>query len=156
MTQLKNVSAAKSPVELHNARLHPQLLRAYHRTAYAAPGAQKRALKLGRTHHLPTAGASTWFWLTAHNPYSQPLSARINRLRNRRLAQWLRRRGYAVQPGEAAAWPTPGNSGWPPEPGFWVQGLTRAQLRALLRLWGQWAGLEAPAHGRLRLLKAKW
>ncbi len=148
-------SAVKSFQRMPNKRLTPALLAAYYRTHYSAPH-PCRPMRLGRQYVLPPDAVGTaFYWLTAWNPYSQVYPAQLNRHRNRRLVAWLNRQGCNPTSALAEGWPDAQGRRWPPEPGYWVQGLNRQQIKRLLRLHGQWAGLELSPRGRLRLLRAR-
>jgi hypothetical protein len=72
-------------------------------------------------------GAECSAFITACNPFSQPVSGQANGQRQARLARSLTVRGLAFEPriGQHPA------SGWPGEPSFLVCGLGRAAARHL-------------------------
>lgn len=82
-------------------------------------------------------------FLTACNPFSQPLDDETNRLRQEALGAEIQRRSLAFLPGVGRH---PSN-GWPPEPSFLVLGLALEAAKTLGRSHEQnaivWAGADS-------------
>jgi hypothetical protein len=81
-------------------------------------------------------------FITACNPFSQPLDEQTNLRQQEALAAELRRRSLAFLPG-AGRHPS---NGWPPEPSFLVLGLALEASKNLGRHYEQnaivWAGAD--------------
>jgi hypothetical protein len=75
----------------------------------------------------------TWALITAANPYSQPLSARENQRRDRRLSKHLKGLQLPLIPAMGKD-PT---GVWTPEPSWLILGITRPQAIAIGRKFEQ-------------------
>jgi len=94
--------------------LNPAIVRAYSQTHYGVRGASRFSLRIGR-HSAPLQALHTTHnvhcsaYITACNPYSQPLTAAQNAARHAALLRVLRRQGLAWLPGVgrhlAGNWP---------------------------------------------------
>jgi len=94
--------------------LNPAIVRAYSQTHYGVRGASRFSLRIGRhsaplqaLHRAHNVHCSAY--ITACNPYSQPLTAAQNAARHAALQRVLRRQGLAWLPGVgrhlAGNWP---------------------------------------------------
>ena len=94
--------------------LNPAIVRAYSQTHYGVRDASRFSLRIGR-HSAPLQALHTTHnvhcsaYITACNPYSQPLTAAQNAARHAALLRVLRRQGLAWVPGVgrhlAGNWP---------------------------------------------------
>ena len=104
--------------------LNPAIVRAYSQTHYGVRGASRFSLRIGR-HSAPLQALHTTHnvhcsaYITACNPYSQPLTAAQNAARHAALLRVLRRQGLAWLPGVGRH--LAGN--WPGERSMLVLGL---------------------------------
>jgi hypothetical protein len=126
----------------------PATLQAYLETDYRVHGEPGFTLRVGRTsaellaaHKRRRTDCSAF--LTACNPFSQPLDAAANAARQAALAKELSGRSLAFVPGVGQH---PSN-GWPGEDGFLVFGLTLEAAKALGTRLEQnglvWSGADA-------------
>ena len=94
--------------------INPAIVLAYSQTHYGVRGASRFSLRIGR-HSAPLQvlhsahDVSCSAYITACNPYSQPLTAAQNAARHAALLRVLRRQGLAWLPGVgrhlAGHWP---------------------------------------------------
>src|SRR5262245_29879023 len=101
----------------------------YEATAYCADTPAGRLVaRIGQTcpeldRLLEAHGATTWVFLTAHNPGSQPFPPEENERRHDRLEQEIIASGYLYYPGHSV-----GQLGdWPVEDSFLIMGATEAK-----------------------------
>ena len=120
------------------------LFEAYRLTQYSVtlPSGAPTPVHVGRpAPHLDcalaAAGATSWAFVTAHNPGPRRLSRPINRRRHRALARAAYRRGLK-------SWPAVGlgHSGGPTERGCVLLGATADQATSLGQTFGQLAVLH--------------
>ena len=120
---------------MHNATAQGKLAlaQAYRKTTYAADIAGVTyAIRIGRLHRkldaqLEVLRSTRWAFVTAWNPQSQRLSARVNRQRHALLTQALDERRIRWHPMHAT-----GDAGdWPTEEGVMALGLSRTAARRL-------------------------
>jgi hypothetical protein len=79
--------------------------------------------------------ASTWAYITACNPYSQPTKPALNAHRMRQLATMVTEMGYRFFRGEGAA----RTGDWPLEPSLLILGINEAKALELARHFEQLA-----------------
>ncbi len=138
-------------------RFH-ELTAAYLATRYEviAPDRERLVLRVGELHpeldrRLAVLGVAQWAFLTAFNPWSEPLSEAENDLRQEALFRKLDAEAYARWPGAGI-----GATGeWPPEPSVLVLGLDEDVARRLSREFQQNAWVQGAVGGPARLLWVK-
>ncbi len=128
------------------------LEQAYRQTDYRIP-------ELGVTLHvdepapilerwLHSEGWSSWAFISAANPRSEPTDDATNRCQHRRLRQSVDALGLPFY--EAIGEARDGH--WPPEPSLFIPGLTREQASQLCQQYQQNAILYGEAGSAPRLL----
>jgi hypothetical protein len=124
------------------------MIRAYLETDYVVRGEPSVILRIGKVsselaaiHRLHCVDCSAF--LTAFNPFSQPLDEQENDRRHELLMQELKRRSL---PGLEGHGSHPDN-GWPPEPSVLVPGLSLEASKSLGARFEQnaivWSGANA-------------
>ena len=114
------------------------LHRAYRATDYTVQAPTSFTLHIGETSAacdglLAAHGAEGAAFLTAWNPFSQPLPDAENRAAQARLAVDLDMVSTAIFPGEGK-----GEAGdWPPEPSLFALGITEADATRLAQAYRQ-------------------
>lgn len=111
------------------------LRQAYEATCYEVEGFSQ-PICIGKTSPdaddvLKRIVAASWAFITAYNPGSAQLPAQENEMRNAALRLALRQ--YFVLNGIGRG--VDGN--WPPEPSFWVAGISLSDAIALAEEYGQ-------------------
>ena len=131
---------------------------AYRRTRYVAHvrGAGEVMLRIGEPAPgldavLAELGLAEWCFVTAWNPYSQPLAPGANADRNAALRTELDSAGLAYHAGEGRG----DDPGWAPEASFLVLGLGRDAARDLGRRHGQNAVVVGRRGGVAELLDCR-
>lgn len=76
---------------------------------------------------------SSWAFVTAWNPHSQPLGAGENAARSAELVRAVQAQGWRYIEGAGI----PQREGWPPEASLLVLGITKEEALALARVFGQ-------------------
>lgn len=130
------------------SRLSSELIAAYRATVYRVDAEPPFSLEIGKRsqalaelmqHHVKLTAA----YLTAFNPYSQPLSFEQNQHRQEQLVEELRQRGLLVISGQGQV----ADSDWPPEDSCMVLGLDLETAKRLAHLHEQnafvWCGPDA-------------
>jgi hypothetical protein len=97
---------------------------------------------------LTAEGSDQWAFITAYNPHSQARAETLNRAAQELLRQTLDGRGYRLHQGQGV----PDGSIWPPEPSFFVPGLSPAEALGLAREFDQAAVLVGRRGQPSRLL----
>lgn len=116
-----------------------RLLEAYLRTVYQVSGPPGFSFYTGDNisemaeKWLAAKGCSSWAFITAWNPFSRPLPAEENRVRNNQLADELNRNGWLTYPGFGAG----PDARWPPEESFWVLNIPPEEAVRLGKKFGQ-------------------
>ncbi len=115
-----------------NSAIDPDMVRAYLETNYVVRGEPSVILRVGnacpelaaihRSHHVDCSA-----FLTAFNPFSQPLDEQENDRRHEVLIQELKLRSLPVLEGYGSH---PDN-GWPPEASVLVAGLSLEASKSL-------------------------
>lgn len=106
---------------------------AYRRTAYTVDrDGGPFVIRIGEISEeadalLRQRALTSWAFITACNPRSEPLAPEENHLRQADLRDYLLSMGYSIFPGRGVA----GEPGWPPEESFLILGISR---EAALRL----------------------
>ena len=135
-------------------REHTVLEAAYRATSYFVDGPGGRfALRVGRASPHADAlaeahGATTWAYITAHNPGSTPSPPERNEARQRELKRAVAEAGYRFYRGEGMG----DNGAWPAEPSLLVLGIREADAAALARQFGQAAIVFGERGGPARLV----
>jgi hypothetical protein len=128
--------------------IDPRTIQAYLETEYRVHGEPGFTLRVGKAsadllsaHRRQKADGSVF--LTACNPFSEPLDGAANAARQAALAKELSSRGLAFQPGIGQH---PSNS-WPGEDSFLVFGMTLDAAKVLGARFEQngfvWSGADA-------------
>ena len=134
----------------------PELLTAYLTTRYTVQATPPFVVMAGQANpelnrwmerHCCHSAA----YITACNPYSQPLDDTANAVRQRQLVQWIEARGlpYAQGTGESS------DGSWKPEPSYLVGGVSLQDAQTLGQQLAQNALIwcEENAFARLILLR---
>ena len=130
--------------------ISPALLEAYRETHYEVFTDPAFTLRVGSMSDALLAlhrrhGVEASAFLSACNPFSQPLDAATNGARHRALLEELARAGWNCIEGQGRH---PAN-GWPSEASVLVLGLALPAARAFARRWEQnallWCGPDARA-----------
>lgn len=130
------------------------LEQAYRATDYCVDAPEGRlVIRIGQQHRaveplLARHDCSSWAYVTAHNPASQPHSAEHNQRRQRDLEEEVTRLGLPFYHGEAVA--QAGN--WPAEESLLILGIRRNQALDLAQRYGQAALLYGESGGSALLL----
>lgn len=112
--------------------ISPHILQAYRETEYRVDANPPFVLLID-CFSAPLAslqlrhGVACSTYITACNPVSKVVDARLNAGRQQQLAADLQARGFVCFPGEGAH----PSGGWPAEPSFLVLGLDEEQAREL-------------------------
>jgi len=131
-----------------NSAIDQATIRAYLETDYVVRGESSVILRIGqacpelaaihRSHRVDCSA-----FLTAFNPFSEPLDEQENDRRNELLMQELKRRSLPALEGHGSH---PDN-GWPPEPSVLVPGLSLEASKSLGARFEQnaivWSGADA-------------
>jgi Protein of unknown function (DUF3293) len=134
---------------------------AYRRTVYATVvDGRELHIRVDRTTpdldaELSKRGVTTWAFITACNPRSQPLPPAENEARQDRLREELRRAGFAIANGEGRA----PDGDWTPEASLLVLGIAEPDALAVGGRYGQLAIVVGRQHGPARLVacgKSEW
>ncbi|MEE3370124.1 MAG: DUF3293 domain-containing protein [Planctomycetota bacterium] len=118
-----------------------ELLAAYQATTYTARlGASEVRIRVGARcprldQELADRKLSSWAYLTACNPGSQPLPIAENRERQQELRRAVGDGGWACYPGAGV----PDTSTWKPEESLLILGIQRQSAVELARRFGQLA-----------------
>ena len=118
-----------------------ELLAAYQATTYTARlGESDVRLRVGARcpqldRELAARKLSSWAYLTACNPGSQPLPTTENRERQQELRRAVEDGGWACFPGAGV----PDTSTWTPEESLLILGIQRRSALELARRFGQLA-----------------
>jgi len=126
--------------------VHPTLVQAYASTEFRVFEACPWALRVGEANARlpqfadPLMGVA---FITAHNPFSQPLSDRENDQRHQSLLTRLKERGYRYVEGEGGDI----DGEWPSERSVYIDGIDLIKASILGKEYGQnaivWAGRDA-------------
>ncbi len=131
-----------------NSAIDPDTIRAYLETDYVVRGEPSVILRIGNTcpelaaiHRMHRVDCSAF--LTAFNPFSEPLDEQENDRRHELLMQELKLRSLPVLEGYGSH---PDN-GWPPEASVLVPGLSLEASKSLGARFEQnaivWSGADA-------------
>ena len=128
-----------------NSAVHPTLVQAYASTEFRVFSLTPWALRVGEANTRlpqyadPLMGSA---FITAYNPFSQPLSDSENEQRHLSLLNPLQEKGYQFLEGEGGDV----DGEWPPERSVYIEGIDLITASILGKQYGQnaivWAGWD--------------
>jgi len=118
-------------VQLNESKPNPDLFTAYQNTLYIVYGL-KKPISIGVDNQevkdfLKNHNCTTWAFITAYNPMSEQLSEKENAERNALLETLIQKYTYLKGEGKAIA------GDWPPEPSYFIAGITKKDSIVLAR-----------------------
>lgn len=148
---VRHMAAGRSSLRpaRRSSKIPDQLVAEYHASRYLVSGSHREfALQVD----VPSAELLTLYrqnqitcaaFITAWNPYSEPVSDDQNNAANRRLLAEIEHRDLKYLCGKGCG----SDPTWPPEKSFLVLGITEADAKQLGRKFRQnaivWAGVDA-------------
>lgn len=128
--------------------MSPDLLKSFEETNYIVHHKPQITMRIGQTcpelqELLKAGGYTSAAFITAWNPYSQPLSEAANATRQCMLQSDINALHLTNMPGIGQH---PSNN-WPGEESLFVLGIDQDAARALARKYEQWAFVWIPASG---------
>ena len=114
-----------------SSNIDQRLIEAYQATTYAVK-ALALALRIGeKNRHLEEFlidnNEYSFAFVSAYNPYSQPLSEMENKARHLQLITWLKAKGFRYKTGYGI----PDDSSWFPEKSVLILGISKKKAKEL-------------------------